>query len=96
MAEQGLRERKKQATRRMISDVATGLFVRRGFDAVTVAEIADAAGVSKMTVFNYFPRRTNSPVATSEIIRRVACFLRSRSPCSAMAGIILDQILYSV
>ncbi|HEY9339055.1 MAG TPA: TetR family transcriptional regulator [Kribbella sp.] len=57
MAEQGLRERKKQATRRMISDVATGLFVRRGFDAVTVAEIADAAGVSKMTVFNYFPRK---------------------------------------
>lgn len=57
MAEQGLRERKKQATRRMIADVATGLFVTRGFDAVTVAEIAEAAGVSKMTVFNYFPRK---------------------------------------
>lgn len=57
MAEQGLRERKKQATRRMIADVATGLFVARGFDAVTVAEIAEAAGVSKMTVFNYFPRK---------------------------------------
>jgi len=57
MAEQGLRERKKQATRRMIADVATGLFVTRGFDAVTVAEIAQAAGVSKMTVFNYFPRK---------------------------------------
>ncbi|TCC23544.1 TetR family transcriptional regulator [Kribbella speibonae] len=57
MAEQGLRERKKQATRRMIADVATGLFVTRGFDAVTVAEIAAAAGVSKMTVFNYFPRK---------------------------------------
>ncbi|HWD79900.1 MAG TPA: TetR family transcriptional regulator [Kribbella sp.] len=57
MAEQGLRERKKQATRRMIADVATGLFVVRGFDAVTVAEIAEAAGVSKMTVFNYFPRK---------------------------------------
>ncbi|HZX05305.1 TetR family transcriptional regulator [Kribbella sp.] len=57
MAQPGLRERKKQATRRMIADVATGLFVRRGFDAVTVAEIAEAAGVSKMTVFNYFPRK---------------------------------------
>lgn len=41
----------------MIADVATGLFVARGFDAVTVAEIAEAAGVSKMTVFNYFPRK---------------------------------------
>ncbi|MFF0271424.1 TetR family transcriptional regulator [Kribbella sp. NPDC004536] len=57
MAEQGLRERKKLATRRMIADIATGLFVVRGFDAVTVAEIAEAAGVSKMTVFNYFPRK---------------------------------------
>jgi len=53
----GLRARKKLATRQAISDVATELFVTRGFDAVTVAEIADAAGVAKMTVFNYFPRK---------------------------------------
>ena len=52
-----LRERKKRLTRQHISDVATSLFALRGFDAVTVAEIADAAGVSKMTVFNYFPRK---------------------------------------
>lgn len=57
MPEPGLRERKKQQTRRRISDVATGLFVARGFDNVTVAEIAEAADVSKMTVFNYFPRK---------------------------------------
>lgn len=57
MATQGLREQKKQATRRHISDVATLLFVTRGFDNVTVAEVAEAANVSKMTVFNYFPRK---------------------------------------
>jgi AcrR family transcriptional regulator len=57
MADHGLRERKKQATRQLISDVASGLFIQRGFDEVTVAEIAEAAGVSKMTVFNYFPRK---------------------------------------
>lgn len=57
MMRQGLREQKKQATRRLISDVATGLFVARGFDNVTVAEVAAAANVSKMTVFNYFPRK---------------------------------------
>lgn len=56
-AEPGLRERKKAETRQRISDVATALFVARGFDRVTVAEIAEAAGVSKMTVFNYFPRK---------------------------------------
>jgi len=57
MADHGLRERKKRATRELISNVATGLFIQRGFEEVTVAEIAEAAGVSKMTVFNYFPRK---------------------------------------
>lgn len=57
MDKPGLRERKKEATRRRISDVATGLFALRGFDDVTVAEVAEAAEVSKMTVFNYFPRK---------------------------------------
>jgi len=51
---QGLRERKKAQTRRAISDVATRLFMERGFEAVTVAEVAEAAGVSIKTVFNYF------------------------------------------
>jgi AcrR family transcriptional regulator len=57
MADHGLRERKKRATRQLISNVASGLFIQRGFEEVTVAEIAEAAGVSKMTVFNYFPRK---------------------------------------
>ncbi|MEV6641637.1 TetR family transcriptional regulator [Amycolatopsis sp. NPDC051371] len=57
MADHGLRERKKRATRQLISNVASGLFIERGFEEVTVAEIAEAAGVSKMTVFNYFPRK---------------------------------------
>ncbi|WP_158887749.1 TetR/AcrR family transcriptional regulator [Amycolatopsis anabasis] len=57
MAKQGLREQKKQATRRHISNVATALFIQHGFDNVTVAEVAEAANVSKMTVFNYFPRK---------------------------------------
>jgi AcrR family transcriptional regulator len=54
---EGRRERNKRATRLAISDVATRMFVERGFDNVTVAEIAEAANVAKMTVFNYFPRK---------------------------------------
>jgi len=52
-----LRERKKRATRQRISNVATALFKERGFDQVSVAEVARAAEVSTMTVFNYFPRK---------------------------------------
>jgi AcrR family transcriptional regulator len=53
----GLRERKKRETRQAISDIATALFVEHGFDAVTIAQVAQAAGVAKMTVTNYFPRK---------------------------------------
>lgn len=51
------RSRKRLATRQSISDVATRLFWERGFDRVTVDEIADAADVGRMTVFNHFPRK---------------------------------------
>ena len=53
----GLREAKKLATRQQIAAVAMRLFVQRGFDHVTVAEVAQAAGVSEKTVFNYFPSK---------------------------------------
>lgn len=55
--DEGLRERKKRETRAAISEVATALFFKRGFDAVTIDDVARAAGVSKMTVFNYFARK---------------------------------------
>jgi AcrR family transcriptional regulator len=53
----GLRDRKKQATRLAISDIATELFARNGFESVSIAQVAEAAGVSKMTVTNYFRRK---------------------------------------
>jgi len=52
---EGLRERKKREARAAIAEAATLLFAERGFDAVTVADVAMAAGVSVKTVFNYFP-----------------------------------------
>ena len=49
--------RKRLATRQKISDTATRLFFERGFDRVKIEEIAEAADVSRMTVFNHFPRK---------------------------------------
>jgi len=53
----GLRERKKQQTRQQIFEAARALFETKGFDQVSVAEIARAADVSEVTVFNYFPTK---------------------------------------
>jgi AcrR family transcriptional regulator len=53
----GLRELKKQQTRQLIADTAWRLFADRGFDRVTVAEVARQAQVAEATVFNYFPTK---------------------------------------
>jgi AcrR family transcriptional regulator len=53
----GLRESKKLRTRQEIADRAMQLFAKRGFDHVTVAEVAEAANVSEKTVYNYFPTK---------------------------------------
>jgi AcrR family transcriptional regulator len=54
---EGLRAQKKHETRKTISDVATKLFIRNGFEDVTIADIATEARVAKMTVTNHFPHK---------------------------------------
>lgn len=53
----GLRETKKLLTKQIIAQTAITLFVERGFEPVSIVDIANAAAVSKMTVFNYFPAK---------------------------------------
>jgi AcrR family transcriptional regulator len=52
-----LRERQKKQTRQLISDTATGMFLKDGFDAVRVIDVAAACGVSEKTVYNHFPTK---------------------------------------
>lgn len=52
-----LRERQKRETHAVIARAAEALFAARGFHAVTVEEVARAAGVSRQTVFNHFPNK---------------------------------------
>jgi len=76
---EGLRERKKRHTRQQISDVATSLFVVRGFDHVKVSEIAEVVGVSEKTVYNYFPTKESLVFdRADEGIARLAAALRER------------------
>lgn len=77
----GLRERRKQETRQAISDIATQMFVTRGFDDVTIAQVANAAGVAKMTVTNYFPRKEDLVFDRAEAVERhLADVITARAP----------------
>lgn len=95
--EEGLRERKKRLTRQLLSDTATQMFVTRGFDEVTIADIAAACGVSEKTVWNYFPAKETLLLdvedATADAIRREIG--QGGSPVEAMLRV-LDLDLQQV
>jgi AcrR family transcriptional regulator len=77
----GLRELKKERTRRLISETAQRLFAERGFDAVRVAEVARAAEVSEATVFNYFPAKEDLFFAgLDDFGDRLVAAVRDREP----------------
>ena len=93
----GLRERKKRRTRQQISDVATALFVARGFDRVKVSEVAEIVGVSEKTVYNYFPTKESLVFdRADETIARLVTALRERaageSPTNAVLQALRDDM----
>lgn len=93
---EGLRELKKRETRQRISNVATEMFLARGFEAVAVTEVAAASGVSEKTVYNYFP--TKESLVLDQIqgqIERLIGAVRDRargvSPSSALVAALKED-----
>ena len=94
-SELGLRERKKQQTRLLIAETARRLFRERGFDAVTVAEVAKAADVSEATVFNYFPTKEDLFRGLETLEEDMLAAIRERNPgesvLQAFARFVLER-----
>ena len=83
----GLRELKKEQTRQLIADTAWRLFADRGFDNVTVAEIAREAQVAEATVFNYFRSKEDLFYSRFEAFSaRLADAVRDRDTGRALAA----------
>jgi AcrR family transcriptional regulator len=93
----GLRERKKWITRRLISDTATALFLKDGFDAVRVVDVAAACGVSEKTVYNYFPTKESLILDRFEAMETDAQRIfgpeaTSSSPVEAAVAVIIAEV----
>lgn len=92
MAE-GLRERKKRRTRQHISDTATGLFMERGFEDVTIAEIAEAADVSVNTVYNYFATKEDLFLDRGDdVVEQLARWVRGRDAGESAVAAVLREL----
>src|SRR5919202_2902057 len=93
---EGLRERKKRLMRQQLSDTAARMFLERGFEAVRVAEVAEACGVSEKTVFNYFPSKEALVLDRLEITAdalRTRLADPARTPVAAMLTILDAELL---
>jgi len=85
---EGLRARKKRASRQAIAATARRLFAERGFEAVTVAEVAAAAQVSEKTVFNHFPTKVDLAFAgREEGLARLVADIKGRPPGASVLDV---------
>ncbi|MGX9888818.1 TetR family transcriptional regulator [Streptomyces sp. NPDC002276] len=93
----GLRERKKERTRNLIAQEALRLFREKGFDEVSVVEVAAAAEVSKATLFRYFPAKEDLVLHRfADHLGEAARVVRERppalTPAAALRAHFLDRL----
>lgn len=91
----GLRERKKRETREALTRAALELFVERGYDETTLAEIAAAAGVSTRTIFAYFPSKEDILFCTLEGMREALTRALAERPAGTDALTALREFIVS-
>jgi AcrR family transcriptional regulator len=90
----GLRQRKKARTRQLIADTAARLFAERGYEQVTVIDIARAADVAEQTVYNYFPSKEHLVLDRDEALRdRLVELVRERPTAVSPAAAIRQEAL---
>jgi len=97
VAQPGLRDLKKARTRQLIAETAARLFAERGYERVTVSEIARAAEVAEQTLYNYFP--TKEQLVTDreqQIQQRLGDLIRARPAGTSPAAAIRDFVLETV
>jgi AcrR family transcriptional regulator len=96
-ASTGLRELKKERTRRLIADTAARLFAERGYEHVAVSDVAREAEVSEQTVYNYFATKEQLVTDRDQQVQDRLCdLIRSRPPTMTAAAAIRDFALESV
>jgi AcrR family transcriptional regulator len=97
MPSTGLRELKKARARRHIADTAARLFAERGYEHVSVTDVAREAEVAEQTVYNYFPTKEQLVTDRDQQIQDRLCdLIRSRppgvTPAAAIRGFVLGSV----
>jgi AcrR family transcriptional regulator len=87
-----MRARKKQRTREQIASAAVRLFAAKGFDGVTIAEVARAADVSEQTVYNYFPTKEQLVLDEDAAFEaRLVAMVRDRRPGTSLVDAVRSE-----
>jgi AcrR family transcriptional regulator len=98
MSSTGLRARKKALTRQLIADTAARLFAERGYENVSVSDVALEADVAEQTVYNYFPTKEQLVTDREQDIQDRLCELirsrpRDRTPAAAIREFVLQTVV---
>jgi AcrR family transcriptional regulator len=93
----GLRERKKLQQREHIADTAAALFAERGYDSVSMSDVARAADVSDQTIYNYFPTKPDLVLDRADEYRNLyAQAVRERAPDQSPADALRPLLVFAI